>query len=97
MGKIQAANHNFYAHASNAKHIQADGNKSLSEWKSATGLDAQSTELVSSSLNNATIFYNETTQDKTFALNGSYTDLQGNAVGNSLTLKPFTSQVLIKK
>lgn len=43
------------------------------------------------------LFMNTTAQVKTLTLSGTYQDLQGKALGSTLTLNPFSSQILIKK
>ncbi|HYX08483.1 MAG TPA: right-handed parallel beta-helix repeat-containing protein, partial [Bacteroidales bacterium] len=43
------------------------------------------------------LFVNDTKAVKSFTLNGTYTDLDGNVVTGSLSLAPFTSRILIKQ
>lgn len=43
------------------------------------------------------LVYNETFTDITVSLNGNYRDLRNNLFSNQITLKPFTSAVLLKE
>ncbi len=72
---------------------------SFSEWKSITSQDGTST-FNGTSLNSGEteqLFYNNTKQSKTMNLgNTGYRDIDGKPVSGTLTLKPFTSVILIK-
>ncbi len=72
---------------------------SFSFWKSITGQDRTST-FNGTSLNGGEteqLFYNNTKQSKTINLgNTGYRDIDGKPVSGTLTLKPFTSVILIK-
>ncbi|WP_319228120.1 LamG-like jellyroll fold domain-containing protein [Draconibacterium orientale] len=97
-GAIAKFDHNTYV-----SHYNKDGvfvNKAdFAEWQSATKQDANST-CDFSSLNEGEIeelFYNDTKQTKTISLgNKIYRDIYGNNVSGSITLKSFTSKILIK-
>lgn len=43
------------------------------------------------------LFVNDTKAVKSFALSGTYKDLDGNVVTSSISLQPFTSRILIKQ
>ena len=44
---------------------------------------------------NSEIFINDTEKTKTIKLNGKWRNLDGEAITGSLTLEPYTSQILI--
>ncbi|MFV0268777.1 MAG: right-handed parallel beta-helix repeat-containing protein, partial [Draconibacterium sp.] len=44
---------------------------------------------------NAKLFYNDTKNDKRISLTGTYKDISGKSVSGAVTLKPFTSVILI--
>ncbi|MCW0483175.1 cadherin domain-containing protein [Gaoshiqia sediminis] len=70
----------------------------FSEWKSAMGMDTNSTFDGTALKTGETekLFYNDTKQDKTFDLgSNTYRDIDGNSVTGKLTLKPFTGKILI--
>ena len=89
-------NHFYDADVTRRTHIVVSGAlKTLAQWRTYSGKDAHSTEMISSALNSSQIFYNDTKAPKTFTLSGDYTDLNGNPVSGSLTLQPFTSEILL--
>jgi uncharacterized repeat protein (TIGR01451 family) len=94
-GMLGASDYNGFYHANRSNHIRIGGDKTLAQWRSASGgKDLNSTELISSTLAQAELFYNETTSLKTFALSKPYKDLNGNLVVGTLTLQPYTSKIL---
>ena len=86
---------NGFYHAQRAGHIWAQGDKTLAQWRTYSGKDAASTELISTTLATAEIFYNDTPAAKAFPLVRPYRDLSGSAVTGSITLQPFTSRILL--
>ncbi len=71
----------------------------FNEWKSATGQDVNSTfdgsPLAAGEIEE--LFYNDTKQTKAIGLGSSiYRDLDGKEISGSISLEPFTSQILIK-
>lgn len=97
LSQLGTSDQNHFYNASGPQHIVLNNTlKSLAEWRTVSGKDANSTERISSTLLNSQIFYNDTKAPKNFPLSGNYTDLDGHPIlGGSITLQPFTSQVLI--
>ena len=93
--QLAASDYNKFAHANRATHISAAGDKTLAQWKAYSGKDAHSTEMISSTLTNSEIFYNDAKTLKTIYLTRPYVDLDGQPVAANLTLQPFTSKILI--
>ncbi len=93
-GLIGTSDYNGFYHASRSKHIRINGDKSLSDWRTASGKDMHSTEMISATLAQAELFYNDTRSAKTFTLGKPYFDLNGNSVMGALTLQPYTSRIL---
>jgi uncharacterized repeat protein (TIGR01451 family) len=93
-GKLGTSDYNGFYHANRSNHIRISGDKTLAQWKAASGKDAHSTELVAAVLAQAELFYNETRSPKTFTLSKPYFDLSGNSVVGTLTLQPYTSKIL---
>ncbi|WP_320112666.1 LamG-like jellyroll fold domain-containing protein [Draconibacterium orientale] len=97
-GAVAKFDYNTYV-----SHYNKDGvfvNKAdFAEWQSATKQDANST-CDFTPLNEGEVeelFYNDTKQTKTISLgNKIYRDIYGNNVSGSITLKSFTSKILIK-
>jgi hypothetical protein len=92
----------YYNHYHSAELFDSNSNgyfESFDQWKSATGQDANST-FDGSPLADGEIeelFYNDTKQTKAIDLGTSiYRDLDGKEVSGSISLEPFTSQILIK-
>jgi hypothetical protein len=94
-GQLTVSDYNQFYHASRAAHIWAQGLKTLAQWRTYSGKDAHSTEMISATLATSEIFYDDTQAPKTFTLTKSYVDLNGSPVVGSLTLQPFTSKILI--
>lgn len=95
VSQLGTSDYNTFYHATRVKHIRISGDKSLAEWKSASGKDTHSTERVSATLAQAELFYNDTRNPKTFTLSQPYVDLSGNSVVGTLTLQPYTSKILL--
>ncbi len=99
-GGLASSDHNYFFHPYAAAHISAEGSKTLAEWQAYSGQDANSVESWFS-LNPgepplSQIFYNDTSDPQTIDLGGTvYLDLDQKVVSGSLTLAPFTSQILI--
>ena len=93
-GLLGTSDHNGFYHANLAKHIRISGNKSLSDWQIASIKDMHSTELISSTLAQAELFYNDTRSPKAYTLSKPYQDLSGNSVVGTLTLQPYVSRIL---
>jgi parallel beta-helix repeat protein len=72
--------------------------KTLAEWRTFSGQDAHSHKSPKSitNLNDLLFEYNPTAANKVVALSGSYVDVRNVSYSGSVTLKPFTSIVLIK-
>ncbi len=94
MTQLGVSDNNGFYHASRSNHIRVSGDKTLAQWKAASGQDAHSTELVNAILAQAELFYNETRTPKEVTLGRPYKDLHGNSVVGTLTLQPYTSQIL---
>ena len=93
--QLVVSDYNHFYDSVLATHIYSSGLKTLAQWRTYSGKDAHSTEMISSALASSQIFYNDTKAPKTFTLSGDYTDLNGNPVSGSLTLQPFTSEILL--
>ena len=91
---LGASDYNGFYHANRTNHIRSGGDKTLAQWRSASGKDLHSTEMISSTLAQAELFYNDTRNAETFALSKPYFDLSGNSVVGELTLQPYTSKIL---
>ncbi|MBP7686469.1 MAG: right-handed parallel beta-helix repeat-containing protein [Thermoflexales bacterium] len=94
VAQIGASDNNHFYHAVRAAHISAPTGMALWQWRAASGQDAHSTELISSTLTQAEIFTNPAQTARTLMLSKPYVDLNGNSVLNTLTLPPFTSKIL---
>jgi len=94
-GQLGTSDYNGFYHANRTNHIRISGDKTLAQWKSASGKDVHSTELISSTLAQAELFYDDTRTTKTFTLNKWYTDLVGDSVVCTLTVQPYTSKILL--
>jgi uncharacterized repeat protein (TIGR01451 family) len=93
-GQLSTSDYNGFYHANRPNHIRISGDKTLAQWKSASGKDLHSTEKIASILAQAELFYNATRSPQTFTLSKPYFDLSGNSVFGTLTLQPYTSKVL---
>ncbi|MFK7802640.1 MAG: hypothetical protein AB8G95_13480 [Anaerolineae bacterium] len=98
---ISAADNNFYFNPYRPDHISPGFNlQTLAEWQASSGLDGNSTtgwfSLAPEEAPLSKIFYNDTPVSKTIDLGDrKYLDLEQNEVTGSITLAPFTSQILI--
>ncbi len=94
---LGTSDYNQFYHANRAQHIavQGQGYKSLAEWRTYSGKDTHSTEMISATLTTAELFYNDTKAPETIYLTRPYVDLGGHPVTGTLTLQPFTSKILI--
>ncbi|MGY4884092.1 MAG: right-handed parallel beta-helix repeat-containing protein, partial [Nanobdellota archaeon] len=70
----------------------------LEQWKSATGKDTHSATISTpvASKNDIRFEYNPTKVDKIIPLDRAYVDVTGKLYSGSVTLKPYTSIILIK-
>jgi uncharacterized repeat protein (TIGR01451 family) len=93
-GGLGTSDYNGFYHANRSNHIRVNGEKTLTQWKNDSGKDVHSTGLVSSTLAQAELFYNDTRVDKSFTLSKPYKDLSGNSVVKTLTLQSYTSKIL---
>ena len=94
-GLLGTSDNNRFYHANRVQHIVVQGDKTLTEWRAASGKDLNSTELISATLAQAELFYNDTLSTKTFNLSKPYFDLDGNSIVDTLTLQPYTSKILL--
>ena len=92
--QIGASDYNHFYHAVRTAHISAPTGMTLAQWRTASGKDAHSIELIAATLTQAEIFTNPYQTPRTFTLSKPYLDLNGNAVVGTLTLQPFTSKIL---
>ncbi|MBI5565309.1 MAG: DUF11 domain-containing protein, partial [Chloroflexi bacterium] len=95
VGLLGASDNNHFYHANRARHIVVQGDKSLAEWRAASGKDVHSTELISATLAQAELFYNDTRNVRSIDLSKPYVDLNGNSISSPLTLQPYTSRILL--
>lgn len=98
--RLGASDYNYFFNPYRAEHIYADGDRSLAAWQAYSGKDANSKEawfaLSPGETPRSQIFYNDTAQTKAIDLGAvQYLDLDQNVVAGSLTLPPFSSQVLV--
>jgi len=93
-GLLGTSDYNGFYHANRSNHIRISGDKTLAQWKAASGKDTHSTEMVASILGQAELFYNDTRSARLFTLSKPYYDLSGNSVVGTLTLQPYTSKIL---
>lgn len=70
---------------------------SFANWKPMYGFDNNSTERLTASTDKVLFFYNETSADKDLPLDQVYTDLRNVSYTGKITLKPFSSAILIGK
>jgi uncharacterized repeat protein (TIGR01451 family) len=94
-GQLGASDYNSFYHANRSNHIRISGEKTLAQWKSASGKDAHSTGYISTTLAQAELFYDDTRSAKTFALSKWYVDLAGNLVMCSVTVPSYASRILL--
>jgi parallel beta-helix repeat protein len=72
-----------------------NGTMSLSAWQSLSGKDIHSTARVVSDASKLKFVYNSTNTIQTTTLEGEYLDVKNNTYPRSITLKPYSSAVLI--
>ena len=89
-GQLAVSDNNRFYHANRAAHISAQGDMTLAQWKTYSGKDTHSTEMISAALATSEIFYNDTKVQETIYLSRSYVDLDGRPVAGSIVLQPFT-------
>ncbi|KOH46933.1 hypothetical protein NC99_03330 [Sunxiuqinia dokdonensis] len=92
-------NNKYYSKHKVGTFRSQDSFLTFENWKSATGQDANSTFDGSPLADGEKeeLFYNATKQTKAIDLGSSiYRDLDGKEVAGSISLEPFTSQILIK-
>lgn len=99
---IEYSDNNAFFQPYQESHIAVDGDKTLEEWQAYSGMDTFSTQnwftLGEGAEKRSQIFYNDTSDPITIDLsNASYLNLERNAVSGSLTLQPFTSEVLVEE
>lgn len=97
---LTGSDNNDFFHPFVDAHIAADGDKTLSEWQAYSGMDANSRTngftLAPGEEPLSEIFFNDKASPLPVDLgNAAYLDLDGNDVSGTLTLQPFTSQILI--
>ncbi len=82
---------NWYGVSSN------DGYRSVTEWSSWTGQDANSSKskVFITDVSKFRFEYNASTSSKVVSLDGSYIDVKGTKYNGSITLAPYTSAVLM--
>ncbi|WP_321373604.1 LamG-like jellyroll fold domain-containing protein [uncultured Draconibacterium sp.] len=96
---VQDSNY-FYSVTDNAALYGWSLPMSFSEWQSRSGKDLKSANLLTtvpeSIESQPLLFINDSYQQKNISLGSSiYVDIDGNTVSGTITLKPFTSKVLI--
>ncbi len=97
-GQVGSADNNHYFHASStAMQVVLNGqNLSLSQWQQASGKDAHATSGSPTVSGNILLAYNETTADKTiYTVGWTFQDLDGNPLGSSFVLPPYTSKLMV--
>ncbi len=100
LARLGTSNRNALFNPYRANHIYAGSDRTLSAWQSYSGQDASSTAAwytqAAGEPPRARIFYNDTAEDKDFALGTAlYRTLDQIVVKGSFTLPPYTSRVLI--
>jgi hypothetical protein len=98
---LTSSNNNRFFQPVLDAHIRAGGvNRTFNGWKTYSGMDGDSTSnwftLGSWEAPRSEIFINDSGQETTIDLAQSYLDLNQNPVTGSLTLSPFTSQILVR-
>lgn len=94
-GVISASDQNVFLHASKATHIWLQsGPVGLSGWQSM-GHDAMSSEVVAPSVAQTMVLYNDTPAAKTVSVPSNFRSPTGATLPSSITLQPFTAQVLV--
>ena len=94
---VSVIDSNYYYNTS-ADNISLSGTSyRLSDWNSKTGQDIHSISIPEISSATPLFLYNPNKSDKTFPLNGTYTDAKGRIYKNLITLHSFHSAILFKK
>jgi len=98
--RLGSSDRNYFFNPYWASNIYASGNRTLAQWQTYSGKDANSKAAWFSQSPGepprSRIFYNDTAQVMVIPLGTSlYLDLDQNEVKGSLTLQPFTSRVLV--
>jgi hypothetical protein len=91
-----ASDRNGFYHASRPAHIHVSASgqdRTLAQWQAYSGKDSASRERVNADIERSRIFVNDQQTTQIISLPGAYTDLDGNPVGSSLELEPFSSRV----
>ncbi|MBN1876846.1 MAG: right-handed parallel beta-helix repeat-containing protein [Anaerolineae bacterium] len=97
---LDISDHNYFFNPYVTAHIAAEGTKTLTEWQTYSGLDANSIEvwfaLAPENTPRSRIFYNDSTETVTVELpQPHYFDLDQHDVIRKITLPPFSSQILV--
>jgi parallel beta-helix repeat protein len=97
---LSGSDYNYFFNPYLARHIAAGGNRSLAEWRAYSGQDIHSVEhwftLDAGDPPRSRVFYNAAESSTNVDLGGVlYLDLDQNPVVGSLSLSPFSSQVLV--
>lgn len=96
---IGVSDSNYFSHPNYESSIvyYYNTDRSLSSWQSFSGQDLNSHGTPSNVTSvTALLKYNTSDTVQTFALDGYYTDMEGNFYNNSITVQPFQSAVLFK-
>jgi parallel beta-helix repeat protein len=99
--RLGTSNNNYFFNPYLANHIAVEGYRTLAQWKTFSGQDANSHEnwfsLAPGTPPNSSLFTNATNQTRTISLGTAmYKDLDQNPVYGSLTLAPYHSKVLVR-
>lgn len=105
-GVVELSNHNYFIQPYLEGYIVFDigGDwtwRSLPEWQAASGQDLDSVDAWFSLPEGAEpiteLFVNDTAEERTVTLTGSYVDLDQAEVSGSFVLAPFASRVLVRQ
>jgi uncharacterized repeat protein (TIGR01451 family) len=99
-GRLSASDGNYFFNPYRAAHIYDGADKTLAQWQAASGKDGSSQEawfsLSPGEEPRSRIWINDTATTQVFALGSSlYLDLGQQPVSGSLSLPPYSSQVLV--
>ncbi len=100
-GRLGLSDRNAFYHPFRSAHILAGSSYSLAGWRSASGKDANSTEhwytQAAGETPRAHLFYNDTPVTQVVNLGSVYyLDLEQQPVYGTLSLAPYTAQVLVE-
>lgn len=100
VSRLGGSNNNYFFNPYQNSHIYVQGARTLAQWQILSGQDGGSKShwfnLSAGDPPNSVIFYNNTKTTRVVDLaNRKYLDLDQQPVTGSLSLAPFTSQVLI--